>query len=148
MILKYPTISSRGEGRVPPVFIDGQMIESPVPLAPAAVLLDQPLSAVNQNAYVNQDFSDLTTYSSYLADDFTNPLPWSLEKIFIPGNGWNGFTTLMNATSLTWAVYADAGGVPAGWPGGGAAVGPADRDSRGTVCPPAPEPESGWSPHP
>ncbi len=40
---------------------------------PGGVLWDQPLSTVNQNAYVDQDFPDSATYSSYLADDFVNP---------------------------------------------------------------------------
>jgi hypothetical protein len=121
MILKYPTVSSKGGGRLAPVVIEERELESAKPLAPAAVLWDQPLSAINQNAYVNQDFPDFPSFSSFLADDFTNPVPWIVDKIFVPGNGWNGFSTLMNATGLTWAIYADAGGVPAGWPGGGAA---------------------------
>ncbi len=103
---------------------------APAPKAVSAtVLWDQPLSTVNQNAYVDQDFSDLPTYSSYLADDFINETSWNIGTIFVPGDGWNGFTTLMNATSLTWAIYADQGvlpsgpismmGIPDGYPGGG-----------------------------
>ncbi len=83
-------------------------------------LLDQPLSTVNTNAYVDQDFTDYPASSSYLADDFTNSAPWTIDAITIPGNGWNGFTTLMNATSLNWAIYADNAGIPAGYPGDGA----------------------------
>jgi len=82
------------------------------------VLWDQPLSTVNQNAYVNQSFGDFPTYSSFLADDFHNIDPWIIEAIYVPGDGWNGFTTLMNATSLTWQIYADNAGVPDGDPSG------------------------------
>jgi hypothetical protein len=88
-----------------------------VPPSPDDVLWDQPLSSVNQNAYVNQDFGD--AYTSFLADDFVNDEPWQIESIFVPGNGWNGYTTIMNATALTWQFYADNGGVPDGDPSGG-----------------------------
>jgi len=83
------------------------------------VLWNQPLSTVNQNAYVDQSFSDSPSYSSYLADDFTNGGPWTIRNIFVPGNGWNGFSSLFNATALTWQIYADNAGVPAGSPAGG-----------------------------
>jgi len=36
------------------------------------VLWDQPLSPIDQNAFVDQLFPDAPTFSSYLADDFTN----------------------------------------------------------------------------
>ncbi len=86
---------------------------------PEAVLWDQPLSTVNQNAYVNQEFSDFPDYSSFLADDFVNPAPWNISTVFVPGDGWNGFTSLFNATALTWQIYADNAGVPDGDPSGG-----------------------------
>ena len=83
------------------------------------VLWDQPLSTVNLNAYVDQEFPDAATYSSYLADDFTNGSQWTIDTIFIPGDGWNGFTSLFNATALHWMIYADCAGVPCGDPSGG-----------------------------
>jgi len=83
------------------------------------VLWDQPLSAINLNAYVDQEFPDAATYSSYLADDFTNGSPWTISTIFIPGDGWNGFSSLFNATALHWMIYADCAGVPCGDPSGG-----------------------------
>ncbi|PWB54449.1 MAG: hypothetical protein C3F13_06760 [Anaerolineales bacterium] len=86
---------------------------------PDAVLWDQPLSSVNQNSYVNQEFSDFPAYSSFLADDFINANPWVINSIFVPGNGWNGFATLMDATALTWQIYSDDGGIPDGDPTGG-----------------------------
>ncbi len=89
--------------------------------APEDVLWDQPLSTVNQAAYVDQEFTDYPAYSSFLADDFTNAEAWLVERLFIPGDGWNGFSTLLNATALTWQIYADCGGVPCGDPSGGGA---------------------------
>ncbi len=89
---------------------------------PEAVLWDQPLSSVNQNAYVNQDFTDFDDYDSFLADDFVNVEPWDVSVIFVPGNGWNGFSSLMSAESLTWAIFADNGGIPDGDPRSGGAV--------------------------
>lgn len=83
------------------------------------VLWDQPLSEINMNAYVDQEFSDMPTYSSFLADDFISDNAWSIDSIYIPGLGWNFFTTLMNASALNWKIYADNQGVPAGNPSGG-----------------------------
>ncbi|MEW5764411.1 MAG: hypothetical protein ACOYXN_07695, partial [Acidobacteriota bacterium] len=91
----------------------------PDQFAPHAVLWDQPVSSVNTGVYVDQDFIDFPTYSSYLADDFTNAGPWSITSIFVAGGGWNGFSSLANATALNWAIYADGGGVPDGDPSGG-----------------------------
>jgi len=85
----------------------------------ASVLWDQPLSTVNTNAYVNQDFPDMPTYSSFLADDFVNPTGWELEKIYIPGGFWNGGSSFTPATGLTFQIYADNAGIPAGDPSGG-----------------------------
>jgi len=97
--------------------------QSQIPAPEFAVLWDQPLSAVDQNAYVNQDFPDLPTYSSYLADDFVVPAGgWSINAMFIPNNGWNGATTITCASMLHFEIYADAGGIPAGYPGGPAPV--------------------------
>ncbi len=83
-----------------------------------SVLWDQPLSSVNQNAIVNQDFLDNPTYSSFLADDFLATAPWLIDTFFIPGDGWNGFSTLFNASWLNFLIFADDNGVPAGDPSG------------------------------
>ena len=82
-------------------------------------LWDQPLSSENQSAYVDQNLPDFPDYSSFLADDFVVQKSWKIDSIFVPGGGWNGFTSLMNADSLHWAIYADNGGIPAGDPSGG-----------------------------
>jgi hypothetical protein len=87
-----------------------------------SVLWDQPLSSVNQNAYVNQDFPDYPASSAFLADDFWVTSPWLIDTFFVPGNGWNGFTTLMNASTLTFLIYAEDAGMPAGDPSGGGAL--------------------------
>jgi hypothetical protein len=89
--------------------------------ARAAVLWDQPLSTINQNGYVNQDFPDYPTYSSYIADDFVNGDPWDISTIFVPGSGWNGFSSLSAATSLNFAIYTDSSGIPGATPPTGGA---------------------------
>lgn len=81
----------------------------------ATVLWDQPLSTVDQIAYMDQERTNDTTFSIFLADDFTNTAVWSIGTIFVPGNG----STVYNATALKWAIYADGGGVPDGDPSGG-----------------------------
>ncbi len=83
-----------------------------------AALWDQPLSSSNQNYYQDQEFPNAQTYSSYLADDFTNTVAWSIDKIFIPGNLSDG-GSLLNATSLTWQLYFNASALPDGDPAGG-----------------------------
>jgi len=82
------------------------------------VLWDQPLSIVNTTAYVNQDFPDYPSSSSFLADDFVVDALWQVDGFYIPGDGWNGFSTLLNASQLTFMIYADNMGVPAGDPTG------------------------------
>ncbi len=81
-----------------------------------SVLWDQPISSVDPYVYISQEFTDLADYSSFLADDFVVTSPWLIDTIFIPGDGWNGFSTLLNASSLTFLIYEDSGGVPAGDP--------------------------------
>jgi len=92
------------------------------PNAPArdvnAVLWDQPISTVNTDTYVDQEFEDYPAYSSFLADDFIADSPWTIDSFFVPGNGWNGFTTLLNASQVTFMIFADDMGVPAGDPAG------------------------------
>jgi hypothetical protein len=85
----------------------------------ASVLWDQPLSTINTYAYIDQDFPDLPTYSSFLADDFVNPTGWELKKIYIPGDFFSGGSSFTPATGLTFQIYADNAGIPAGDPSGG-----------------------------
>ena len=111
------------------------------PEAVNAILWDQLLSATNTNAYVDQDFTDIPTYSSYLADDFVVPAGgWQISAIFVPGDGWNGFTTIFNATMLHFEIYADAAGLPAGYRAAGRRCGRSRprRPTRSSRSPPGP----------
>jgi hypothetical protein len=94
------------------------------PVNPLAVLWDQPASTTNTNAYADQDFE--TAYDAYdifVADDFvTDPNGWTLTNIFVPGDGWNGFSSIANANTLNFQIYADNAGVPGGDPWSGGAV--------------------------
>jgi hypothetical protein len=93
--------------------------QSQIPAPEFAVLWDQPLSATNTAAYVNQQFGDFPDYSSYMADDFVVPVGgWSITAMFIPNDGWNGATGMTCASMLHFEIYADNGGIPAGYPGG------------------------------
>ena len=94
----------------------------------AEVLWDQPLSTEDTFAYLNQDagnptiISPLPPYRAYIADDFdTDGKSWSISKIFVPGHfrSPRAASSLMNATSLHWQIYGDAGGKPDGDPDGG-----------------------------
>lgn len=107
-----PTLhSSPQEGAVKPLKNELQDVTT--------ALWHQPLSGVNQAGYVDQEFSDYPAYSSYLADDFTNTVPWAITALFSPGDLWNGGTSLLNASALNWHIYADNGsGLPDGDPSG------------------------------
>jgi len=87
-----------------------------------SVLWDQPLSSVFQDGYINQDFPEMPDLSFYLADDFLVTVPWLIDTFFVPGDGFNGFSTLLNATSLTFMIYGDNNGVPTGDPSGAGAL--------------------------
>ena len=84
-------------------------------------LWNQSLSQINQTTVIDQEFPDLPTMSSYLADDFYVHTQWKVNYIFVPGNGFHGFSTLFNASALTFLIYEDNGGKPAGDPEGGGA---------------------------
>ena len=93
------------------------------PASPDAVLWDQPLSTVNTNAYGDQDFEPAyDAYDIFVADDFTNTVPWDLDTIFVPANTWNTGDDMTCANTLNWQIYADAGGVPDGDPWSGGAL--------------------------
>ncbi len=98
------------------------LVESGVPVMPDAVMLwSQPITTADLGAYANQDFVDPANdpFDIFIADDFTNDETWRIDTIFVPGNLWNGGTTLMNANLLNWEIYADGGGMPDGDPSGG-----------------------------
>jgi subtilisin family serine protease len=83
------------------------------------LLWNQPVSASSPGRVANQEFPDYPTYTSFVADDFVNEDTWYIEQIFVPGELYNGGTSLMNATQLHWRIYADDNGWPAGDPSGG-----------------------------
>jgi len=84
-------------------------------------LWNQSLSQVNRDAIIDQEFPDIPTLSAYLADDFYVHTQWKVNYIYVAGDGWNGFSTLYDADWLTFEIYEDNGGVPAGDPEGGGA---------------------------
>jgi len=104
--------------------------------------LEQTKSSVNSTTYADQKFGDIITYSTYLADDFLIVSPGlNLQEIFIPGNLYNGGTTLANASQLVFQIYADNNGKPAGDPVNGGAIwslSVAPADSRITLTQSAP----------
>ena len=86
------------------------------------VLWDQVSTANTAYTMANQDFETAyDTHDLYTADDFSTTSEQTITSIYVPGNTWNPGTSLTNATSLNWAIYANTGGLPAGYPGGGSA---------------------------
>ncbi len=82
---------------------------------PEAVLWDQPISTNGYGGVSGYNTSGL--FGAYSADDFQNALPWAIGTIFV--DGFDQAANLLRATSLTWYIYPDAAGVPAGYPGDG-----------------------------
>ncbi len=93
----------------------------------AGVLVDQPLSIVNTEAYHNQDYEQWFSRPEsdiWIADDFDveSGDAWHVSSIFVPGDFITNLrkaSSLRNAEVLTWYVYANNGGEPAGDPIGG-----------------------------
>jgi hypothetical protein len=110
--------------------------------SPSGGTLEQTKSSVNSTTYADQKFGDIPTYSNYLADDFLIASPgYNLTEIFIPGNLYNGGTTLANATHLVFQIYTDNAGKPAGDPVNGGAfwsLSVVPGDSRITLTQSAP----------
>ncbi len=92
-------------------------ISAPVPMAD--VLWNQPLSSIDQNPYADQEFPDFPIFTSFMADDFINAETWEISSIFVPGEMYISGTSLLNASALTFMIYEDDGGKPAGDPAGG-----------------------------
>jgi hypothetical protein len=55
-------------------------------------------------------------YDIFIADDIVAASDWSISMIYVPGTCWNGGTTLANANTLNFEIYADNAGQPAGIP--------------------------------
>ena len=116
-----PTLSNAGTGNDMDSLAQ-QGMPSVIEGVLANLLWHQPMSTIETDVYVDQEFPDDPNYSSYLSDDFVVDGTWRIETIFVPGDGWSGFSSLENATALNWKIYADDGGVPGGDPSGGGAL--------------------------
>jgi hypothetical protein len=84
------------------------------PLGSPDALWNQPSDGIS--AVASQYFPDFGA-GLYSADDFSNADPWNIHFIFVDGR--NIFTDtgqLTQANTLNWFIYADAAGVPAGYP--------------------------------
>jgi hypothetical protein len=88
------------------------------PADPDAVLWDQPRDATLLAGVISDLFvTNPLAAGIYSADDFENAIPWQIDTIFV--DGFIGLGDLLNAYSLNWVIYPDAGGTPAGYPGDG-----------------------------
>ena len=86
--------------------------------ASAAVLFNQTEAITVTRGFTSQNDNPdgaAPNQSTYIADDFVNAAPWQISSIFIPGAFWAN-TSFITVTYLTWAIYADNAGVPAGYP--------------------------------
>ncbi len=86
-----------------------------VPRKPEAVLWDQPTGTSGFGGV--SDYMTNVSVGVFSADDFQNPVPWAIDTIFV--DGFDQAANLLRASLLTWYIYPDAGGVPAGYPGDG-----------------------------
>jgi uncharacterized repeat protein (TIGR01451 family) len=84
------------------------------PRNPEAVLWDQTMGT---NTAGVSDYMTNLYLGAFSADDFQNPEAWAIDTIFV--DGWDIADDLLRASLLTWYIYPDAGGVPAGYPGDG-----------------------------
>ena len=90
----------------------------PSPITPT-VLWDQPLSTISLAPFPNQEYEPQDEiYNSVVADDFTSTQTWLIDSIYVPGRLFNGGTSLYNARTLNWAIYANQSGRPDGHPFG------------------------------
>jgi hypothetical protein len=82
------------------------------------ILWNQPLSVSFPDYHIaNQDMPDNPNYTSFIADDFSVDKPVTINTIFMPG-GWGGPVNLANASEMSYFIYEDNSGVPAGDPTG------------------------------
>ena len=86
-------------------------LQTTMPTLAGSVLWDQP--SVTNPGY-GWTCGKSPSYALFASDDFVNTDPWAIQSIYVPGEG--GGSALLGATSLTWQIYADAGGVPDGSP--------------------------------
>jgi hypothetical protein len=89
----------------------------PLPINGNVILWDQ--SDATLFGVASQEFPDQTDFSVFAADDFITTERWDISTIYVLGVSIA--VGLNSATALNWAIYANDGGLPAGFPGGGAA---------------------------
>jgi hypothetical protein len=89
-----------------------------VPAFAGSALWNQPPTLNNASTFASEVCPSANFIRVY-ADDFMNADPWSIDTIYVPGATYPGPRSLPDATSLTWAIYRDSGGAPAGNPLGG-----------------------------
>lgn len=87
----------------------------------------QTVPVVNQpsntlNGMVSSLYTD-GNIGAYVGDDIVLDQPTTFRKLAVPGFLFANYldTVDMYASMITWSIYADAGGKPSGYPGGGAA---------------------------
>jgi uncharacterized repeat protein (TIGR01451 family) len=90
------------------------------PEAPNVVLWEQVADGTGQGI-ISDYFTD-NGLGTYAADDFVIAYPVTLESIFV--DGFVNTDDLTDATAVTWVIYPDASGEPAGYPsdGGGTEI--------------------------
>jgi hypothetical protein len=115
-VLAVPFIAAAATPRASAVS-PGPPSSLPLPTDGETILWNQ--SSATTNGVASQEFEAAqATYTIFAADDFTNAAPWKIGTIHVMGVVTTA-TGLNNASALQWAIYADNGGVPAGYPGGG-----------------------------
>jgi uncharacterized repeat protein (TIGR01451 family) len=110
-LAKLPTV-------LPGLEATAEGTESNAPSAPdrpEAVLWDQPQSM--NNGGISDYFLEYGA-GAFSADDFASADWWAIDTLYV--NGFINSGSIVDAYTLDWLIYPDAGGVPAGYPGDGA----------------------------
>jgi hypothetical protein len=102
-------LAQSSDGQPVPFITGGGQPDTPAGIQD--VLFEQ--VAYGGGAWASQCFPDLG-WCYYTADDFINEEPWSIDSVFVPGQG-----AIENADLFNWVIYPDAGGMPDGYPGDG-----------------------------
>jgi|WetSurMetagenome_2_1015567.scaffolds.fasta_scaffold03881_2 hypothetical protein len=105
--------AAQGRGKRPEV---AQSAPPAPEIVTATTLWNQPQG--NVDGLFDSVCPDNASLTSYIADDFTNAVPWTISTIYVP---MIASTSIANATSLTWSIYPVSGPTPPGYPGSGPA---------------------------
>lgn len=107
------TIGNNGDAVLNWKFLD-------VPIATTVTVWDQPVNGISG---VVSDFFIGSNAGAYSASDFVISEPTDLAMIYAAG--FDTSNALSSQPGINWAIYADAGGVPAGHPEDGTNLGSA-----------------------